>query len=60
MKFIVVWILEGMTASLFASFETQDEANDFVWRKLLEDDQDKIECIDVIEKDKPIFLTFGQ
>ena len=60
MKFIVVWILEGMTASLFESFETKEEANDFCWRKILEDYDEKIECIDVIEKDKPLFLTIGQ
>jgi hypothetical protein len=60
MNFVVVWILEGMTASLHASFETKDEANSFVWQKLLEDDQEKIECIDVLEKGKPVFLTIGQ
>lgn len=60
MKYVVVWILEGMTASLFTSFETKEEANDFVWQKLLEDDRDTIECIDVIEKGKPLFLTIGQ
>jgi hypothetical protein len=49
-----------MTASLHASFETKDEANSFVWQKLLEDDQEKIECIDVLEKGKPVFLTIGQ
>ena len=60
MRFVVVWILEGMTASLFASFETQEEANDFCWQKILADDEDKIECIDVIEKGKPLIMTIGQ
>ena len=60
MNFVVVWILEGMTTSLFASFETKEEANSFAWQKLLEDDEEKIECIDIIEKYKPLFLTVGQ
>lgn len=60
MNFVVVWILEGMTASLHTSFETRDEANSFVWQKLREDDEEKIECIDIIEKNKPVFLTTGQ
>lgn len=60
-RFVVVWLLEGMTASLHTSFETLDEANAFTWRKLLEDDRDCIECIDVIDREKPVnLLTVGQ
>jgi hypothetical protein len=59
MRFRVIWILEGMTTSLWASFPTQDEANAFAWQKILADDDEKIQCIDVVDNQTPVLLNVG-
>jgi hypothetical protein len=48
-----------MTASLWASFPTQDEANAFAWQKIIDDDDEKIQCIDVVDNQTPVLLNVG-